>query len=193
MKYTLNEKYVDEVGYNYVVVGGFEERPEQLNKEDYFCLRLNGSCDTYFATSDQIREIKADMNEFLDPVSELSNSGFMVDYPRWTFRDAHGEYVEAMADMMDIHQVLFEFEGRYIRAARYCFENLKCRYPRQEWTQFALDKASDIIDPLGEHGAYTQVYIVEDEFTSRRSAKRAMHREDNFNFQNVSRELFAQQ
>ena len=191
MQYSLNEKHVDEVGYNYVVVGGFEDRPEHLNKEDYFRVYLNDSENTYFATSEQIKETRADMNEILDPVSEVSHSGYMVDYPRWTFKDAHGELVEAMADMMDIHQVLFEHGGVYIRAARYVFVNLQYRNPRQEWVHFSIKNASEIIDPLGEHGAYTQVYVVEDEFTSRRTAKRAMRREDNFNFENVSRELFA--
>ena len=50
MQYSLNEKHVDEVGYNYVVVGGFEDRPEHLNKEDYFRVYLNDSENTYFAS-----------------------------------------------------------------------------------------------------------------------------------------------
>ena len=82
MQYSLNEKHVDEVGYNYVVVGGFEDRPEHLNKEDYFRVYLNDSENTYFATSEQIKETRADMNEILEPVSEVSHSGYMVYFLR---------------------------------------------------------------------------------------------------------------
>lgn len=50
MNYGLDKKCVDEVGYNFVVVGGFEDRPEQLNKKDYFRLCLQGSDNMYFGT-----------------------------------------------------------------------------------------------------------------------------------------------
>ena len=182
----------DILGHNHVVVGGFENRPEFLNKELYFGLRLEGSNNQYFGTSDQIREVEAEVNEILDPVTEVSRSGYMVDYPRWTFMNDKGEVVEAMADMVDLHQVLFEYGKRYVRAARFCFENLKYRLPGQDWMPFVASKASDIIMPLGEHGACSLLYVVEDEYTSLRAAKRAMRQEDNFNYQQISHELFAQ-
>ena len=191
MNFTLNEKTIEEVGYNYVVAGGFEDRPEHLNKDCFYRMHLNSNNHMYFATDDEINVARADINEFLYPVDELSRSGYMVYYPRWTFKDAKGVHVEAMADMMDINEKLFEHNGLFVRAARFVFENLQYRYPQQEWTLFSLDKASEIIDPLGEHGAYTQIYVVEDEYTSRRTAKRAMRRDDYFNLDNVSRELFA--
>ena len=103
-----------------------------------------------------------------------------------------GEFVEALADMVDLHQVLFEYGKRYVRAARFCFENLKCRKPGQDWTQFSVEKASSIVMPLGEHGACSLLYVVEDEYTSLRSARKVMRQEDNFNYQQISRELFAQ-
>lgn len=192
MNYGLVNKCVDEVGYNFVVVGGFEDRPDHLNKKDYFRLYLQGSDKLYFGTDIEINEIKVDMHEYLEPVTEVSNSGYMVYYPRWTYSDEDGEVVEVMADMVDIKQVLLDHGNRYIRAARYCFDNLRYRYPMQDWTHFTIEMSSGIISPLGEHGAYTQLYLVEDEYMSRRAAKRAMHQEDNFNFQNVCNELFAQ-
>lgn len=97
-----------------------------------------------------------------------------------------------MADMVDLHQVLFEYGKRYVRAARFCFENLKYRLPGQDWMPFVASKASDIIMPLGEHGACSLLYVVEDECPSLRSARKVMRQEDNFNFDNISRELFAQ-
>ena len=192
MSYKLNQKCVDEVGHNFVVVGGFEDRADHLNKKDYFRLYLQGSDKLYFGTDIEINEIKVDMHEYLEPVAEVSNSGYMIYYPRWTYTDENGEIVEVVADMVDIKQVLLDYGNRYIRAARYCFDNLRYRYPMQDWTHFTIEMSSGIISPLGEHGAYTQVYVVEDEYTSRRTAKHAMHQEDNFNFQNVCRELFAQ-
>ena len=192
MTYGLNQKCVDEVGHNFVVVGGFEDRPDHLNKHDYFRLYLQGSDKLYFGTDIEINEIKVDMHEYLEPVAEVSNSGYMIYYPRWTYTDENGENVEVMADMVDIKQVLLDYGNRYIRAARFCFDNLRYRYPMQDWTHFTIEMSSGIISPLGEHGAYTQVFVVEDEYTSRRAAKHAMHQEDNFNFQNVCRELFAQ-
>ena len=190
--FSLNPEREDVVGYNHVVVGGFENRPEFLNKELYFGLRLEGSNNQYFGTSDQIREVEAEMNEILDPVTEVSRSGYMVDYPRWTFMNDKGEFVEVMADMVDLHQVLFEQGNLYIRTARFCFENLKYRKPGQDWTPFSAANASGIIMPLGEHGACSLLYVVEDEYTSLRSARRVMQQEDNFNYQQISRELFAQ-
>ena len=190
--FSLNPEREDVVGYNHVVVGGFENRPEFLNKELYFGLRLEACNNQYFGTSDQIREVEAEMNEILDTVTEVSRSGYMVDYPRWTFMNDKGEFVEVMADMVDLHQVLFEYGKRYVRAARFCFENLKCRKPGQDWTQFSVEKASSIVMPLGEHGACSLLYVVEDEYTSLRSARKVMQQEDNFNYQQISRELFAQ-
>lgn len=192
MGYKLNQKCVDEVGHNFVVVGGFEDRPDHLNKKDYFRLYLQGSDKLYFGTDIEINEIKVDMHEYLEPVAEISNSGYMIYYPRWTYTDENGKVVEFMADMVDIKQVLLDYGNRYIRAARFCFDNLRYRYPMQDWTHFTIEMSSGIISPLGEHGAYTQVFVVEDEYTSRRAAKHAMHQEDNFNLQNVCRELFAQ-
>ena len=192
MFYSLNQKCVDEVGHNFVVVGGFEDRPDHLNKKDYYRLYLQGSDKLYFGTDIEINEIKVDMHEYLEPVAEVSNSGYMIYYPRWTYTDENGENVEVMADMVDIKQVLLDYGNRYIRAARFCFDNLRYRYPTQDWTHFTIEMSSGIISPLGEHGAYTQVFVVEDEYTSRHAAKHAMHQEDNFNFQNVYRELFAQ-
>ena len=192
MSYELNQMCVDEVGHNFVVVGGFEDRADHLNKKDYFRLYLQGSDKLYFGTDIEINEIKVDMHEYLEPVAEVSNSGYMIYYPRWTYTDENGENVEVMADMVDIKQVLLDYGNRYIRAARFCFDNLRYRYPMQDWTHFTIEMSSGIISPLGEHGAYTQVYVVEDEYTSRRAAKHAMHQEDIFSFQNVCRELFAQ-
>ena len=192
MTYGLNQKCVDEVGHNFVVVGGFEDRPDHLNKHDYFRLYLQGSDKLYFGTDIEINEIKVDTHEYLEPVAEVSNSGYMIYYPRWTYTDENGEIVEVMADMVDIKQVLLDYGNRYIRAARYCFNNLRYRNTTKDWTHFTIEMSTGIISPLGEHGAYTQVYLVEDEYTSRRAAKHAMHQEDNFNFQNVCRELFAQ-
>lgn len=189
---SLNPEREDVVGYNHVVVGGFENRPEILNKELYFGLRLEGSNNQYFGTSDQIREVEAEVNEILDPVTEVSRSGYMVDYPRWTFMNDKGEFVEALADMVDLHQVLFEYGKRYVRAARFCFENLKYRKPGQDWTPFSVEKSSSIVMPLGEHGACSLLYVVEDEYTSLRSARKVMRQEDNFNYQQISHELFAQ-
>ena len=189
---SLNPEREDVVGYNHVVVGGFENRPEILNKELYFGLRLEGSNNQYLGTSDQIREVEAEVNEILDPVTEVSRSGYMVDYPLCTFMNDKGEFVEALADMVDLHQVLFEYGKRYVRAARFCFENLKYRKPGQDWTPFSVEKSSSIVMPLGEHGACSLLYVVEDEYTSLRSAKKVMRQEDNFNYQQISRELFAQ-
>ena len=188
--FVMSDERKDILGHNHVVVGGFENRPEFLNKELYFGLRLEGSNNQYFGTSDQIREVETEMNEILDSVTEVSRSGYMVDYPRWTFTNDKGEFVEAMADMVDLHQVLFQYGNRYIRAARFCFEKLKYRLPRQDWMPFVASKASDIIMPLGEHGACSLLYVVEDEHTSLRSAKRAMRQEDNFVYQRISQELF---
>ena len=190
--FVMSDERKDILGHNHVVVGGFENRPEFLNKELYFGLRLEGSNNQYFGTSDQIREVEAEVNEILDPVTEVSRSGYMVAYPRWTFMNDKGEFVEALADMVDLHQVLFEYGKRYVRAARFCFENVKYRLPGQDWMPFVASKASDIIMPLGENGACSLLYVVEDEYTSLRAAKRAMRQEDNFNYQQISRELFAQ-
>ena len=191
MEHILNNSSAEIMGTNYVAVGGFEHRPEHLNKEPYFCLRVQGSHNLYFGTSDQIREVDAEIDDILDPVVEVSNSGYLVRYPRWVYMDTDGQYVEAQADMMDIHQVLFEFENRYIRAARYCFEGLRSRRPREDWVLFTPKKASAIIMPIGEHGACSLVYVVEDEYTSLRAAKRAMQKEDNFDLRRISCELFA--
>ena len=190
--FDMSDERKDILGHNHVVVGGFENRPEFLNKELYFGLRLEGSNNQYFGTSDQIREVEVEVNEILDPVTEVSRSGYMVDYPRWTFMNDKGEFVEVMADMVDLHQVLFEYGKRYVRAARFCFENLKCRKPGQDWTQFSVEKASSIVMPLGERGACSLLYVVEDEYTSLRSARKVMRQEDNFNYQQISSELFAQ-
>ena len=191
MDHILDNKSEEIMGSNYVVVGGFEHRPENLNIEPYFCLRLQGSHNLYFGTSAQIREVEADVDAIMDPVVEVSNAGYMVHYPRWVYMDVNGQYIEAQADMMDIHQVLFECGNRYIRAARCCFQGLQSRCPGEDWTLFAPKKASAIIMPIGEHGACSLVYVVEDEYTSLRAAKRAMQKEDNFNLQRISCELFA--
>lgn len=191
MEYILNNSSTEIMGSNYVVVGGFEHRPENLNKEPYFCLRLHDSHNLYFGTSDQIHEIEADVDAIMDPVVEVSNAGYMVHYPRWVYMDARGQYVEAQADMMDIHEVLFEVGNRYIRAARCCFEGLQSRRPREDWVPFAPKKASAIIMPIGEHGVCSLVYVVEDEYTSLRAAKRAMQQADNFDLRRISCELFA--
>ena len=190
MDHILDNKSEEIMGSNYVVVGGFEHRPENLNKEPYFCLRLQGSHNLYFGTSAQIREVDAEIDDILDPVVEVSNSGYMVRYPRWGYMDTDGQYVEAQADMMDIHQVLFEYGNRYIRAARYCFEGLCYRRPREDWTLFSPKKASAIIMPIGECGACSLVYVVEDEYTSLRAAKRAMQQVDNFDLRRISCEIF---
>lgn len=191
MDHILDNKSEEIMGSNYVEVGGFEHRSENLNKEPNFCLRLQGSHNLYFGTSDQIRVVDAEMDDILDPVVEISNSGYLVRYPRWVYMDTDGQYVEAQADMMDIHQVLFEVGNRYIRAARCCFEGLQSRYPREDWVPFTPKNASAIIMPIGEHGACSLVYVVEDEYTSLRAAKHAMQKEDNFNLQRISCELFA--
>jgi hypothetical protein len=191
MEHILDNKCEEIMGSNYVVVGGFEHRPENLNKEPYFCLRLQGSHNLYFGTSAQIREVDAEIDDILDPVVEVSNSGYMVRYPRWVYMDTDGQYVEAQADMMDIHQVLFECGNRYIRAARCCFQGLQSRRPGKNWVAFTTAKSSEIIHPLGEHGAVSLLYVVEDEYTCLRAAKRAMQKEDNFNLQRISCELFA--
>jgi hypothetical protein len=175
MNYGVVNKCVDEVGHNFVVVGGFEDRPDHLNKKDYFRLYLQGNDKLYFGTDIEINETKVDMHEYLEPVTEVSNSGYMVYYPRWTYSDEDDEAVEVMADMVDIKQVLLDYGNRYIRAARYCFDNLRYRYPMQDWTHFTIEMSSGIISPLGEHGVYTQLYLVEDEYMSRRAAKHAMH------------------
>ena len=190
--FVMSDERKDILGHNHVVVGGFENRPEFLNKELYFGLRLEGSNNQYFGTSDQIREVEVEVNEILDPVTEVSRSGYMVDYPRWTFMNDKGEFVEVMADMVDLHQVLLEYGKRYVRAARFCFENLKYRKSGQDWMPFSAANASGIIMPLGEHGACSLLYVVEDEYTSLRSARKVMQQEDNFNYQQISRELFAQ-
>ena len=191
MEHILDNKCEEIMGSNYVEVGGFEHRPENLNKEPYFCLRVQGSHNLYFGTSDQIREVDAEIDDILDPVVEVSNSGYLVRYPRWVCMDADGQYIEAQADMMDIHQVLFECGNRYIRAARCCFQGLQSRCPGGDWTLFAPKKASAIIVPIGEHGAVSLLYVVEDAYTCLRSAKHAMQKEDNFNLQRISCELFA--
>ena len=191
MEHILDNKSEEIMGSNYVEVGGFEHRPEHLNKEPYFCLRVQGSHNLYFGTSDQIREVDAEMDDILDPAVEVSNSGYMVRYPRWVYMDVNGQYIEARADMMDIHQVLFECGNRYIRAARCCFQGLQSRRPREDWVPFMPKKASAIIMPIGEHGACSLVYVVEDEYTSLRAAKHAMQQADNFDLRRISCELFA--
>ena len=191
MDHILDNKSEEIMGSNYVVVGGFEHRPENLNKEPYFYLRVQGSHNLYFGTSAQIREVDAEIDDILDPVVEVSNAGYMVHYPRWVYMDTDGQYVEAQADTMDIHEVLFEVGNRYIRAARCCFEGLRSRRPRENWMLFAPKKASAIIMPIGECGACSLVYVVEDEYTSLRAAKRAMQQVDNFDLRRISCELFA--
>lgn len=63
MNYGLVNKCVDEGGHNFVVVGGFEDRPDHLNKKDYFRLYLQGSDKLYFGTDTEINEIKVDMKK----------------------------------------------------------------------------------------------------------------------------------
>lgn len=189
---SLNPEREDVVGYNHVVVGGFENRPEFLNKELFYFLHMRGSSEPYFGSDAQIQEVNVDMDELMDPVKEVGRSGYMIEYPRWSFTNEQGQLVEVKADMVDLHQVLFEQGNLYIRTARFCFENLKYRKPGQDWTPFSAANASGIIMPLGEHGACSLLYVVEDEYTSLRSARKVMRQEDNFNFDNISRELFAQ-
>lgn len=188
---SLNPEREDVVGYNHVVVGGFENRPEVLNKELFYCLHLRGSSEPYFGSDAQIQEVNVDMDELMDPVKEVGRSGYMIDYPRWSFTNEQGQLVEVKADMVDLYQVLFEQGNLYIRTARFCFENLKYRKPGQDWTPFSAANASGIIMPLGEHGACSLLYVVEDEYTSLRSARKVMRQEDRFNYDNISRELFA--
>ena len=190
--FSLNPEREDVVGYNHVVVGGFENRPEFLNKELFYCLHLRGSSEPYFGSDAQIQEVNVDMDELMDSVKEVGRSGYMIDYPRWSFTNEQGQLVEVKADMVDLHQVLFEQGNLYIRTAWFCFENLKYRKPGQDWTPFSAANASGIIMPLGEHGACSLLYVVEDEYTSLRSARKVMRQEDNFNYQQISRELFAQ-
>ena len=189
--FVMSDVRKDILGYNHVVVGGFENRPEHMNHEPYFCLRLQESSEQCFGTSEQIREVEAEMDEIMEPVKEVSRSGYMIDYPKWSFMNEQGELVEAKADMVDLHQVLFEQGKLYIRAARFCFENLKYRKPGQGWMPFSVANASGIIMPLGEHGACSLLYVVEGEYTSLRSASKVMRQEDRFNYDNISRELFA--
>lgn len=80
MNHILDNRSEEIMGSNYVEVGGFEHRSENLNKEPYFCLRVQGSHNLHFGTSDQIREVNAEMDEILDPVVEVSNAGYMVHY-----------------------------------------------------------------------------------------------------------------
>jgi hypothetical protein len=190
--FVMSDERKDILGHNHVVVGGFENRPEFLNKELFYCLHLRGSSEPYFGSDAQIQEVNIDIDELMDPVKEVGRSGYMIDYPRWSFTNEQGQLVEVKADMVDLHQVLFEQGNLYIRTARFCFENLKYRKPGQDWTPFSAANASGIIMPLGEHGACSLLYVVEDEYTSLRSAKWAMRQEDNFNYQQISRELFAQ-
>lgn len=190
--FVMSDERKDIPGHNHVVVGGFENRPEFLNKELFYCLHLRGSSEPYFGSDAQIQEVNVDMDELMDPVKEVGRSGYMIDYPRWSFTNEQGQLVEVKADMVDLHQVLFEQGNLYIRTARFCFENLKYRKPGQDWTPFSAANASGIIMPLGEHGACSLVYVVEDEYTSLRSARKVMRQEDNFNYQQISRELFAQ-
>ena len=190
--FVMSDERKDILGHNHVVVGGFENRPEFLNKELFYCLHLRGSSEPYFGSDAQIQEVTADLDEMMVPVKEVGRSGYMIDYPRWSFTNRQGELVEVKADMVDLHQVLFEYGNRYVRAARFCFENLKDRKPGQDWTPFSVEKASSIVMPLGEHGACSLLYVVEDEYTSLRSARKVMRQEDNFNYQQISRELFAQ-
>lgn len=190
--FVMSDERKDILGHNHVVVGGFENRPESLNKELFYCLHLRGSSEPYFGSDAQIQEVNVDMDELMDPVKEVGRSGYMIDYPRWSFTNEQGQLVEVKADMVDLHQVLFEYGKRYVRAARFCFENLKYRKPGQDWTPFSVEKASSIVMPLGEHGACSLLYVAEDEYTSLRSARKVMRQEDNFNFDNISRELFAQ-
>ena len=190
--FVMSDERKDILGHNHVVVGGFENRPEFLNKELFYCLHLRNSSKQYFGADAQIQEVTADLDEMMVPVKEVGRSGYMIDYPKWSFTNEQGELVEVKADMVDLHQVLFEQGNLYIRTARFCFENLKYRKPGQDWTPFSVEKASSIVMPLGEHGACSLLYVVEDEYTSLRSARKVMRQEDNFNYQQISRELFAQ-
>lgn len=190
--FVMSDERKNILGHNHVVVGGFENRPEFLNKELFYCLHLRGSSEPYFGSDAQIQEVNVDMDELMDPVKEVGRSGYMIDYPRWSFTNEQGQLVEVKADMVDLHQVLFEQGNLYIRTARFCFDNLKYRKPGQDWTPFSAANASGIIMPLGEHGACSLLYVVEDEYTSLRSARKVMRQEDNFNYQQISRELFAQ-
>lgn len=186
----MSDERKDILGHNHVVVGGFENRPEFLNKELFYCLHLRNSSEPYFGSDAQIQEVNVDMDELMDPVKEVGRSGYMIDYPRWSFTNEQGQLVEVKADMVDLYQVLFEQGNLYIRTARFCFENLKYRKPGQDWTPFSAANASGIIMPLGEHGACSLLYVVEDEYTSLRSARKVMRQEDNFVYQRISQELF---
>ena len=190
--YVMSDERKNILGHNHVVVGGFENRPEFMNKEMFYCVHLRGSSEPYFGADAQINEVAAGLlDEMMEPVKEVGRSGYMIDYPRWTFANEQGELVEVKADMVDLHQVLFEQGKLYVRTARYCFKNLKYRKPGQDWMPFSAEKASSIVMPLGEHGACSLLYVVEDEYTSLRFARKVMRQEDRFNYDNISRELFA--
>lgn len=137
--------------------------------------------------------VGGEAESFLTPVMEVGRSAYMIEDAEWLYRDKCGSYIRAKADTVGIHQVLLWDGNKYVRCARYGFEGLSRAHTDKGWIPYDGTSCGVpcMIDSHGNGDAYNRLFVVEDTYKDLETAMRNMQREDNFKYEQVSRELFS--
>lgn len=83
--------------------------------------------------------------------------------------------------------------NRFIRCARYGFAGLECAHSDKGWITYDGTSCGVpyMIDSHGTGDANNRLFVVEEEYDNLDAAKWDMQREDYFNYEQISRELFS--
>ena len=133
------------------------------------------------------------VESLLKPVVEVCRSAYMIENAEWVCLDKCGLDIKARADVVGVHQVLLWNGNRFIRCTRYGFAGLESAYSDKDWTIY--DGTSYgvpyLIDTYGNGNAHNRLFVVEEMYDNLDTAKWDMQREDNFDYEQISRELFS--
>lgn len=137
--------------------------------------------------------VGGEVERFLKPVVEVCRSAFLLDNPKWVYQDRWGCFLRARADVVCVHQVLLWDGNKFTRCARYGFEGLKYVRPDKGWITYDGKSCGvpHMIDSHATGDAYSRLFVVEEEYDNLDAAKWDMQREDVFNYEQISRELFS--
>ncbi len=129
----------------------------------------------------------------LTPLSEVCRSAYLVDNPRWTYRNKFGCTMCAKADLSDADQLLLQDGDHYLRCVRFWFEGLSHVHSEKGWIPCdGKPKGIPYMIVCYEEGAVTSaLYVLEEEYTDLEAAKQDMQQGDMLSYTQISRELFS--
>ena len=140
-----------------------------------------------------LHHVGREVERLLRPVIEVCRSAFMIENAEWVCLDKCGLDMKARADVVGVHQVLLWDGNRFIRCARYGFTGLECAHSDKGWITYDCTSCGVpyMIDSHGTGDANNRLFVVEEEYDNLDAAKWDMQREDYFNYEQISRELFS--